>query len=109
MDKSENLNPRSFFSVEQIHKRGYILRNGQHINLELGIPDNIVELILDQNFEPYINFKKGADECFKDVPEEKILKIIQRSNSISNIRILSKIVISEQGKSIVTDRLKTIQ
>lgn len=109
MDKSENTNPRSFFSIDQIHKRGYILRNGEHINLELGLPANIVELVLDQNFEPYVNLKKGADECFKDVPEEKILNIIQRSNSISNIRILSKIVTSEQGKSIVTNRLKTLQ
>ena len=105
----QKLDTSTFFTVESIHKRGYILKNGQHVNLELGLPNNIVELILDQNFEPYIKFKKGSEQCFKNVPEQKILEIIQRSNSISNIRILSKILTSEQGKSIAAIRLKALQ
>ncbi len=96
------------FSVESKDKRPYLFR-GKIVNLELGVPKNCVDLFLAGPAFPHLRLKKGAHVLFQHLPEAEVLKLIKQSKVTSDIKILSNLILSKEGKAIVATRLKELK
>jgi len=107
-NKEVALEPYKLFEVESKNKRSYSFQ-GKLINLELGVPKNCVELYLQYKAFPYLKLKKGAQVLFQNLPEAELLKLINQIKSESDIKILSNLIESKEGKAIVATRLKELK
>lgn len=104
----QQVKPYQLFFVLPEHKRSYKLLSGRIINLELGIPSDAVDLFKSGKFD-YFRLKKGAEILFENLSEEEILNLISRSKYQSDVKVLSKLVESNEGKRTVALKLKSFK
>lgn len=109
IEKTEKVDPLKYFEVEKDYKRSFLYL-GKMINLELGIPKDCVDLYQNhyRSF-PYLKLKKGAQVLFQNLPEAKLLELINQVKSESDIKILSSLIESKEGKAKVATRLKELR
>lgn len=96
------------FYIEKNDQRSYSFEGGI-INLELGVPKTCVDLYRKGAAFPYLKLKKGADVLFTGLSEVEILKLISQTKSKSDVQILSRLIKSSDGKSLITKRLQELK
>lgn len=108
-EETEKVDPLKYFEVEEHNKRSFLYL-GRIINLELGIPKDCVDLYLNhyRSF-PYLKLKKGAQVLFQNLSEAKLLELINQVKFDSDIKILSTLITSKEGKAKVATRLKELR